>query len=45
MKVENEKTKLSEKWIKLSVRNKQEDKQKLKVKDLEMQNDMTYREI
>lgn len=44
-KLESEKTKLSEKWIRLSAKNKQEDKKMGKMKELEMQNDLTYKEI
>ncbi len=34
--MDSEKSKLSEKWIRLSAKNKQEDKQKTKQKELEL---------
>ena len=44
-RLEVEKVKLSEKWIKLSARNKNEDKIKLKIKDLETSNLLKDKEI
>jgi hypothetical protein len=40
-KIEMDKNKLSEKWTKLSAKNKTEERQKSKVRDLEVQNDYT----
>ena len=36
-----EKNKLSEKWIKLSAKNKQDERQRSKIRELEVQNDYT----
>lgn len=44
-KLEQEKNKLSEKWTKLSSKNKIEERQKSKLRDLEVQNDYTSKEI
>ncbi len=43
--MEKDSNKLSEKWIKLSSRNKNEERQRSKVRELEVQNDFTQKEI
>lgn len=43
--MEQEKCKLSEKWTKLSHKNKNEERQKSKIRELEVQNDFTTKEI
>lgn len=44
-KLEMEKNKLSEKWIKLSTKNKTDDRQKSRIRDLECINDDKQKEF
>lgn len=44
-KLEQDKNKISEKWVKLSAKNKNEERQRSKLRELESQNDFTQKEI